>query len=226
VEFRILGPLEVVDRDRPIQLGHGNERALLALLLLRKNEVVGTDSLIEELWRGDPPATASKALQVYVSRLRKRLGSEVLLTRPPGYAVVVGPDELDLSRFERLVEEARLADPAEAASKLRDAVSLWRGPPLADLADEPFAQVEIARLEELRLSAVEDRIDADLALGRHADVVAELESLVARIRIESASVDSSCSPSTVQGGRPMLSPPTGTRAVCWRMNWGSSRARS
>ena len=180
MEFRILGPLEVVDRDRPIRLGHGNERVLLALLLLRANEIVGTDSLIEELWRGDPPATASKALQVYVSRLRKRLGSEVLLTRPPGYAVVVGPDELDVSRFERLVEEARRADPAEAASKLRDALSLWRGPPLADLADEPFAQAEIVRLEELRLSAVEDRIDADLALGRHAEVVAELESLVAR----------------------------------------------
>jgi YVTN family beta-propeller protein len=180
VEFRILGPLEVIEDDRPIQLGRGRERALLALLLLRANEVVSTDRLIEDLWRDGQPATAPKALQVYVSRLRKHLGADVLETRAPGYAVVVGPEQLDLTRFERLVEEARRADPVDAASKLRDALLLWRGAPLAEFADEPFAQTEIVRLEELRLSAIEDRIDADLALGRHAEVVAEVESLVSR----------------------------------------------
>src|SRR5262245_1574501 len=149
-------------------------------MLLHANEVVAADRLIEELWRGNPPATASKALQVYVSRLRKHLGAEVLVTRAPGYAVVVGPDELDLSHFERLVEDARAADPVDAGSKLREALSLWRGEPLAEFADEPFAQTEIARLAEMRLTAVEDRVDADLALGRHGEVIAELESLVAR----------------------------------------------
>jgi YVTN family beta-propeller protein len=180
VEFRILGPLEVVEDDGPLRLGHGKERALLAVLLLRANEVVSTDQLIEDLWRDGAPATAPKALQVYVSRLRKHLGAEVLATRPPGYAIVVAPEQLDLARFERLVADARQVGPVDAASNLRDALSLWRGDPLAEFADEPFAQTEILRLEELRLSAVEDRIDADLALGRHAEVVAELESLVSR----------------------------------------------
>jgi YVTN family beta-propeller protein len=180
VEFRILGPLEVVEDDGPVRLGHGKERALLALLLLRANEVVSTERLIENLWPDSPPATAPKALQVYVSRLRKNLGADVLATRPPGYAVVVAPEQLDLARFERLVEDSRGAAPVDAASKLRDALSLWRGDPLAEFADEPFAQTEITRLEELRLSAVEDRIDADLALGRDAELVAELESLVTR----------------------------------------------
>lgn len=180
MEFRILGPLEVVVDDGPLRLGHGKERALLALLLLRANEVVSTDRLIEDLWRDGAPATAPKALQVYVSRLRKTLGADVLATRPPGYAVVVAPEQLDLTRFERLVENARQVGPVDAASMLRDALSLWRGDPLAEFADELFAQTEILRLQELRLSAVEDRIDADLALGRHADVVAELESLVSR----------------------------------------------
>jgi YVTN family beta-propeller protein len=182
VEFRILGPLEVVGDDGPVALGGGRERALLALLLLRANEVVRADSLIDDLWRGEPPASATKALQVYVSRLRKRLGADVVATRARGYAVIVAADQLDLTRFERLVDEARGAGPVEAASKLRHALSLWRGPPLPELADEPFAQAEVARLDELRLTALEDRIDADLALalGRHSELVAELELLVAR----------------------------------------------
>ncbi len=180
MEFRILGPLEVVEDDRPLRLGRGRERALLALLLLRANEVVPTDVLIEELWNGRPPATAAKALQVYVSRLRKRLGADVVGTRAPGYVVAVEPDQLDVTRFERLVDEARGAGPLEASSKLRDALSLWRGAPLTEFANEPFAQAEIMRLGESRLAAVEDRVDADLALGRHADVVGELELLVAR----------------------------------------------
>jgi YVTN family beta-propeller protein len=180
VEFRILGPLEVVDDDRPLQLGRGRERALLALLLLRANEVVATDVLIEHLWLDSPPATAPKALQVYVSRLRKHLGADVLVTRSPGYALEVRPEQFDLARFELLVEEARDAGPVETASMLRDALALWRGPPLAEFAYEPFAQAEIARLDELRLRALEDRIAADLALGRHAELVGELELLVSR----------------------------------------------
>ena len=180
MEFRILGPLEVSGVDGPVALGGGRERALLALLLLHANEVVRSDLLIEELWRGEPPASAAKALQVYVSRLRKRLGADVVTTRARGYAVIVADDELDLARFERLVGEARGAAPLEAASKLRDALSLWRGPTLPELANEPFAQAEIARLEELRLATLEDRVDADLGLGRHSELVAELELLVTR----------------------------------------------
>ena len=180
MEFRILGPLEVVEGGRPLRLGRGRERALLALLLLRANEAVPADSLIEDLWLGRPPATAPKALQVYVSRLRKRLGADVVATRAPGYAIVVAADQLDANRFERLLEEAREDGPLAAASKLRDALSLWRGTPLAEFANEPFAQPEIMRLEELRLGALEDRIDADLALGRNTEVVGELELLVAR----------------------------------------------
>ena len=136
-------------------------------------------SLIEELWRGEPPATGAKSLQVYVSRLRKRLGADVIATRVPGYSLRVGRDQLDLLRFERLVGEARGVEaPEAAAATLRDALSLWRGPPLAEFANEAWAQPEIGRLEELRLAALEDRIDADLALRRHADVVGELEVLV------------------------------------------------
>ena len=179
MDFRILGPLEVVDDGRRLPIGQGRESALLALLLLRANEVIAADVLIEELWRGEPPATGAKSLQVYVSRLRKRLGADVIATRVPGYSVRVGRDQLDLLRFERLVEEARGVEaPAAAAATLRDALSLWRGPPLAEFASEAWAQPEIGRLEELRLAALEDRIDADLALGRHADVVGELEVLV------------------------------------------------
>ena len=179
MDFRILGPLEVVDDGRRLPIGQGRESALLALLLLRANEVIAADVLIEELWRGEPPATGAKSLQVYVSRLRKRLGADVIATRVPGYSVRVGRDQLDLLRFERLVEEARGVEaPEAAAATLRDALSLWRGPPLAEFANEAWAQPEIGRLEELRLAALEDRIDADLALGRHADVVGELEVLV------------------------------------------------
>jgi len=180
VDYRILGPLEVVDSDRrPLPLGGPKQRALLALLLLHANEVVSADTLIDRLWGGGPPATAAKVLQVQVWRLRKALGTEALATRAPGYVLGVGADELDLARFERLLAEARGAEPATAAAKLRDALSLWRGTPLADLAYEQFASTEVARLEELRLVALEERIEADLAIGRHSELVPELEALVA-----------------------------------------------
>jgi len=179
VEFRILGPLEFIEGGRALTLGGSRQRALLALLLTRANEVVSTGRLIDELWGVRAPKTASNALQYHVSQLRKALApSEAIVTREPGYLIRVGPDELDLLRFERLVEEAQQASPELAARLLRDALRLWRGPALADLAHESFAQAEILRLEELRLVAVERRIEADLALDRHAELVGELEMLV------------------------------------------------
>ena len=183
MEFRILGPLEVWDEGGEVSLGGPKPRALLAVLLLHPNEVVPADRLIDELWGEDSPEDAAAALRVNVSRLRKALAQDVLTTRSPGYVIRVEPDELDLHRFERLVDEGRsllargLA--ADASERLRDALALWRGPALADFAYESFAQAAIARLEEIRLAAVELRIDADLALGRHDELVGELEALVA-----------------------------------------------
>src|SRR5215207_2163646 len=179
MEFRLLGPLEMLERDRVLMVGGGKQRALLAVLLLHANEVVSTDRLLDDVWGSSPPATAAKSIQLYVSRLRKEIPDGRLVTRPPGYVLRVGRDELDLEVFERLRREARGVPPEAAAEKLREALALWRGPPLADLAYEPFAQVEIARLEELRLAALEERIDADLAAGRHADLVGELRARIA-----------------------------------------------
>ena len=129
-----------------LALGGGKQRALLAVLLLHANEVVSTDRLLDDLWGSSPPATAAKSIQVYVSRLRKELGDGRLVTRPPGYVLRVDRPSSTSARFERLVGEARVAEPERAARKLREALALWRGPPLADLAYEPFAQAEIARL--------------------------------------------------------------------------------
>jgi DNA-binding SARP family transcriptional activator len=182
MEFRILGPLEVWDESGEVALGGRKPRALLAVLLLQPNEVVSADRLIDELWGEDSPERAAAALRVNVSRLRKALPQDLLTTRSPGYVVHVGPDELDLHRFERLVDEGRsllargLA--ADASERLRDALSLWRGPALADFAYESFAQAANARLEEIKLAAIEVRIDADLALGRHDELVGELDALV------------------------------------------------
>jgi DNA-binding SARP family transcriptional activator len=179
MEFRILGPLEVVERGRVLALGGSRQRTLLALLLTRANEVVSSDRLIDELWRGRPPKTAVNALQYHISQLRKTLApSEAIVTREPGYVIRVGPDELDLLRFERLVEEAREAPPEVATQLLHTALGLWRGPALGDLAYESFAQAEILRLEELRLGALERCFEADFALARHSEVVSELEALV------------------------------------------------
>ena len=187
MDFRLLGPLEVLDQGRVLPLGGAKQRALLAVLLLRPNEVVSVDRLIDELWGEEPPSTATKVVQVYVSQLRKSLAGDksqpVIETRPPGYAVRVEPGRLDVECFEGLLSRARrrrsAGDLEETASVLREALALWRGEALADFAYEPFAQAAIARLEELRLVALEERIEADLAVGRHAEVVAELETLVA-----------------------------------------------
>jgi DNA-binding SARP family transcriptional activator len=179
MEFRILGPLEVVEDGQALPLGGVKQRALLACLIVRANQVVSSERLIDELWGDAPPRTASKTIHVYVSRLRKELGEGRLVTRAPGYVLRLDSSELDVARFEALLAEARGLEPGRAADVLRSALALWRGPPLADLAYEPFAQADIARLEELRLVALEERLEADLGSGRHADLVGELEALVA-----------------------------------------------
>src|SRR3954447_10055915 len=166
MDFEILGPLEVRRDGRQVTLGPAKQRALLAILLVHANELVAGDRLIEELWP-EPPETAANTLQVYVGKLRKALEperspgapGELLVTRAPGYVLRVEPDELDADRFERLLSEgrsARQANDAEAATAtLREALGLWRGPALVDFGYDPFAQAEIARLEELRLDAAE-----------------------------------------------------------------------
>ena len=185
MEFRILGPLEVVDDEgRAVPLGGARQRALLTALLLRPNEVVLLDQLMEDVWGGRLPATGSKAVQVAVSQLRKALGNKMLETRPGGYLLRVERKQLDLGRFDALRDRARAALVAgkaeEAASLLRDALALWRGPALGDIAYEPFARAEAERLEQLRLVALDERLEADLALGRHAQLIPELEAQIAR----------------------------------------------
>ena len=168
MEFRILGPLEVVEKGLTLDLGGAKPRVLLAVLLLEPNRVVAQDRLIDALWEDEPPETATKALQVYVSRLRKALGERRLETKAPGYLLRVEEGELDLERFRNLLE----------AGKPREALRLWRGPPLADFRYLRFAQAEIARLGERHLVCQEERIEQDLVQGRHAALVGELEGLV------------------------------------------------
>ena len=179
MRYGILGSLELSDEERTIEVTSAKQRALLAMLLLNANHAVSNDRLIEALWEESPPETAGKALQVHVSQLRKVLGRELLETKALGYLLRVAEGELDVHRFEELVRRARDAAPADAAAALNEALALWRGPPLADFAFDRFAQVEIARLEEVRLDAREERHEADLALGRHGALVGELEALVA-----------------------------------------------
>jgi DNA-binding SARP family transcriptional activator len=179
MEFRILGPLEVEVDGRPVALGGPKQRTLLALLLLSPNRAVSVDRLADALWAGEPPVAAANALQYHVSRLRKSLGEgAVILTKEPGYLIRLDPEHLDLLRFERLVAEADGAEPDRASRLLGQALSLWRGEPLADLADDPLSQAELQRLTASRLAALEKRVDADLALGRYAQLVPELEGLV------------------------------------------------
>src|SRR5215211_1726894 len=177
MEFRVLGPLEVIEGDRSLPLGGHKPRAILATLL------------IDAAWGEAPPEGVANALQVHISKLRKALASPgpaaraALDSRSPGYVLNLGRDQLDMLRFERLVEEAR-EDRLEGrdegcAAKLRAALALWRGPAFSDFSYEPFAQATIQRLEEMRLSALEDRIESDLALGRQHELVPELEGLVA-----------------------------------------------
>jgi DNA-binding SARP family transcriptional activator len=170
VEFRILGPVEVLDEGQPVALPAGKPLTLLRILLLDRNRVVSAETLVDELWGDEPSDSAMKALQGYVSQLRKAIGAERLVTKAPGYSLRIEEGELDLERFEQLVREGRerlaAGDAKAAASELESALALWRGP--------------APGLDERRLAALEDRIEADLALGRHAQLVAELETLVAQ----------------------------------------------
>jgi DNA-binding SARP family transcriptional activator/ABC-type oligopeptide transport system substrate-binding subunit len=189
VEFRVLGPLQVLSADgRELPLGGAKQRATLAMLLLRRNEVVTSDQLMDGLWGDSPPPTAGATLKTYVSRLRRVLTEDGegtrLVTQPLGYRLGVGPGELDLERFEALLSRARSlrvsGDVPAARACLVDALSMYAGSPLQDLTHVPFAPSEIGRLEELRLGALDLRLEADLVSGRHAEVVGELEALVAR----------------------------------------------
>ncbi len=185
MDFRILGPIEVFHEGRAVSLGGSRERAVLALLLASVNRVVSAERLAEDLWEGEPSDRAVHSLQVYVSRLRKALreagGDGIVVTQPPGYMARVSPECLDAARFEALVTESRRQGVEgaleEAAATLRDALALWRGPAMADVADGPIARAEAARLEEARLAALEARVDAELACGRHAELTAELDAL-------------------------------------------------
>src|SRR6187397_640463 len=186
LEVRLLCPIEVERDGEPVALGGQKPLTLFGVLALEPGRVVSVDRLVEALWPGDPPDTAGHAVQVYVSQLRKALGS-VIATRPPGYVLEVDPDRIDAHRFVRLGQEGHGAleddDAASAEIVLREALALWRGPALADFLYEPFAQTQIARLEELRTVVVEERIEADLALGRHVELVSELEALVQSERL-------------------------------------------
>ena len=181
LRFHLLGPLEAERDGVTLELGPRKQRAVLALLLLEANRVVPTERLIDGRWGESPPETARSALQVYVAGLRKALGDDgaVLRTSSPGYILDLPPGALDLDVFSALRAEARASDPERTATALHEALDLWRGAPLAELDGEPFGTVAAAHLEEQRLGALEERIDADLVLGRHADLVHELESLVA-----------------------------------------------
>jgi YVTN family beta-propeller protein len=182
MEFRLLGRLEVRDRGLAVPLGGRKQQSLLAVLLLHAGEVVPTERLIDALWGERPPRSAANSIHVYVSQLRRVLGDGRLVTRGRGYVLELEAGQLDVERFEGLLARGRellgAGDASAAAETLRAALGLWRGPPLADLAYEQFAQGEIARLEALRLAALEERIESDLRLGRHAELVPELEALV------------------------------------------------
>ncbi len=178
LEFRILGPLEIVDGGADVPLSGRNQRALVALLLVHANEALSTDRIVDRLWGEHPPRTATTSLQNTVSQLRKLLGPGLLQTRPNGYALEIDAGQLDLGCFEELLDRARAAEPDERAVLLHEALALWRGPPFADLQFETFLQQEIQRLESLRLAALEERIAADLELRADAELVAEVEALV------------------------------------------------
>jgi DNA-binding SARP family transcriptional activator len=182
IDARLLGPLELEQHGRPAALGPATQRALLARLLLDAGRTVAVDRLVDDLWGDHVPPTAVKMIHIHVSRLRKLLPADTLVTRPPGYALFLPHQALDLVRFEQLHRRGRAAldggSAAHAAQCLRQALALWRGPALAEF-DRPFAAIEARRLEELRLACLEDRIEADLAHGAYAGLVAELDALVA-----------------------------------------------
>ena len=179
VEFRILGPLQVLDGGVPVEITGAKQQAVLGLLILRANEMVGSGRLIEMLWGDRAPRNAAGALYNHVSRLRKALGPDLLAHREWGYVLRTPPESIDLRCFEAMVSEAEQKPAQERAEKLREALALWYGPPLAGLESEVALQREIARLEGLREETIERRIDADLEAGRDSDLIGELEMLIA-----------------------------------------------
>ncbi len=239
MDVSILGPLEIRSLDgREIRLPAGRERSLLVLLLIHRGEVVSGDRIIEALWGASPPDTATKAMQGYVSHLRRALdpgaasdgAPSAVVTQTPGYALRAGAVSVDAERFERLAAEGRRAledgVPAEAAQRLDEALALWRGPALAEFAYDDFARDEIHRLEQLRMSAEEDRVDALLRLGRHGELVGRLEPLVAATRYARGFAVNGCWRSIAAAGRPMRWRPTATAAGCCRASSDSSRRPS
>jgi DNA-binding SARP family transcriptional activator len=186
MQFRVLGALEIRRGDEVVDIGSSNERKILAALLVDANAVVSTSRLIEVLWGDHPPAPDRNALQTYVARLRRRLTTGAMpapiVTRPPGYAIEVRPQQLDSLQFRELLDQARATlgvAPARAVEMLDGALERWRGPAFAEFAEDDVARAEAACLEELRQTAVELRVDALLALGRNADAVSVLEGVVA-----------------------------------------------
>ncbi|HST17507.1 MAG TPA: BTAD domain-containing putative transcriptional regulator [Gaiellaceae bacterium] len=177
-DYRVLGPLEVEDEGRLLELTGQRQRALLILLLLRANEVVATDRIVDDLWGGSAPRTAPAALHNAIGQLRRVLGVDCLVTRPPGYVLHVERAQVDALRFEDVVRGARATEPAARAAALRDALALWRGAALIDVAYESFAATEASRFEELRLVAREELNDVELGLGSHDALVPELQALV------------------------------------------------
>jgi DNA-binding SARP family transcriptional activator len=232
MEFRILGPLDAREEGEPLPLGGPKQRALLAVLLLHANEVVSADRLIDALWGERAPETAAHTLQVYVSQVRKALRSagddarDVLVTRPPGYLLRVQTNELDLEIFKEQVEEGRRAlaegDPAKAARLLAAGLDQWRGPPLDEFAYETFAQAPIAELEGLRLSAIEDKIDANLALGRHPDLAGNSRRSWPNTHCGSGCEPSTCWRSTVPIARRRRWRRIEKRDGCLQMSWAST----
>lgn len=190
LEYRVLGPLEVLSDSEAVEVAAPKQRSLLALLLIHANKALTQDRILDDLWGESPPGGGTKTLQVHVANLRKllepdrerRRSPEVLVTRGRGYSLQVDPGALDAARFEQSVGEARrlaLSHPERAAALLTEALAEWRGEPYEDLAYEDFAQAEIRRLEELKMMAIEDRIEAELAIGRHRELLSELQALTA-----------------------------------------------
>src|SRR5215831_5260088 len=180
MDYRLLGPLDVRAGERAVPLGGPKQRGVFTVLLLRAGQTVSVDTLIDEVWGERPPAAVTANLHNCIFRLRKGLGTETIERRAPGYVLHARDEEIDAHRFERALSSSRSLEAAERAAALREALSMWRGAALADVSFEPFAETEAARLEELRLVALEERIDAELELQRHEQLVAEIEALVAR----------------------------------------------
>ena len=183
MEFRVLGPLEVVEDGRVVPLGGRRQRVVLARLLVRANELVPTGTLIDEVWGDEPPEAVRNSLQSYVSHLRKALGDERIRSGSGGYMLTAEADEIDARRFDSLVDRGRteaVTDPAAAAATFGLALALWRGPAFADLTEELSLAGECARLEDLRVSAIEHKLAAEIAAGRHSAVIGELEALTGR----------------------------------------------